>query len=131
MSSIPGIDTRAPERTETSSGCLGIAEHLAGALLERGQRLVDLLGQAVGQLATGLHVGDAGLGRDREAGGHPLGAQHPGHLGDAGALAAEQLALIARALGELTDPPHRAGPASGKADRNGEPSSARSIRARF
>ena len=35
MSSIPGIDSRAPERTETSSGSSGSPERLAGVLLSR------------------------------------------------------------------------------------------------
>ena len=58
----------------------------------------------VGLLLAAVHVGDAGLGGDREAGRHPLGAEHARHLGDVGALAAEQLAHVARALGEVVDP---------------------------
>ena len=41
------------------------------------------------------------------------GAEDAGHLGDPRALAPEELALIARALGELADPPHRAGSVPG------------------
>ena len=100
---MPGIDSRAPERTETSSGSLGVAELLAGALLERRQRLVDLLVEALGE-AVLAHVGDARLGRDREPARHPIGAQDARHLRDVGALAAEQLAHVPRALGELVDP---------------------------
>ena len=43
MSIIPGIDSRAPERTETSSGSSGRAEPLPGLLLEPAERLRDLL----------------------------------------------------------------------------------------
>ena len=109
MSSIPGIETRAPERTETSSGSSGSPSACRRCCSSAASASSTSLGQPVGRLAAGLHVGDAGLGRDREAGGHSVGAEHPGHLGDVGALAAEQLALLARALGELMDPPHRAG----------------------
>ena len=65
MSIIPGIETAAPERTETSSGSR-IAEPLAGLLLEPFQVLVDLVLEPVGELAAGGHVGAAGVGRDRE-----------------------------------------------------------------
>jgi hypothetical protein len=40
---MPGIDSRAPERTETSSGSFGVAEPLAGPLLEPRQGGGDLL----------------------------------------------------------------------------------------
>ena len=48
MSIIPGIENTAPERTETSSGLVRVAEALAGALLERVQVLQDLLPQPLG-----------------------------------------------------------------------------------
>ena len=53
---------------------------------------------------AGLHVGDARLSRDREAGGHPVGAENPRHLGDVRALAAEQVAHLLGAVGEVVDP---------------------------
>ena len=37
-------------------------------------------------------------------GGHPVGTQDARHLGDVRALAAEQVAHVARALGEVVDP---------------------------
>ena len=43
MSIIPGIETAAPERTETSSGSSLDAEALAGRLLEPPHVLVDLV----------------------------------------------------------------------------------------
>src|SRR5205807_1967083 len=52
------------------------------------------------------------LGRDREAGGYSLRAEYAGHLGDVGALAAEQLAHVAGPLGELVDPFQDAGNAT-------------------
>ena len=81
-----------------------VAELLARLLLEPLERVGHLLGHALGLLLVGLHVGDAGLGGDREAGRDALGAQHPRHLRDVRALAAEQLAHVARALGEVVDP---------------------------
>ena len=39
---MPGIDTGAPERTETSSGRSGSPKRLPSSLLDRGQRRVDL-----------------------------------------------------------------------------------------
>ena len=103
MSSIPGIDSRAPRAHRHEQRVVGVAERLAGLLLEALERLVDLLLEAVRERAVRLHVGDAGLGRDREAGRHALGAEDARHLGDVGALAAEQLAHVARALGEVVD----------------------------
>ena len=90
VSSIPGIETRAPERTETSSGSSGVAEPLAGAAA-RAQPAPRRppRSRPVRRLAARLHVGDAGLGRDREPARYPVGAEHPGHLGDPGALAAQ------------------------------------------
>ena len=83
---------------------LVVAELLAGVLLQALERLGDLVGHAVGLLLAGLHVGDAGLGGDREAGRDAVGAEHAGHLRDVGALAAEQVAHVLRALGEVVDP---------------------------
>ncbi len=57
MSIIPGIDSRAPERTDTSSGSVGVAEAPAGALLRRASAGGDLLGEPVGEPAAGVHVG--------------------------------------------------------------------------
>ena len=84
---------------------LRIREPLAGALLESRQRLADGFVQPVRGTAVSVHVGDARLGRDREAGGHELRPEHAGHLRDAGALAPEQVAHLARAVGEVVDPP--------------------------
>ena len=104
---MPGIDSRAPERTETSSGSSGSPSCLPVGGLEARERLVDLLVEPVGQLAAGLHVRDAGLGRDREARRHAVGAEDARHLGDVRALAAEQVAHLARALREVVDVLHR------------------------
>ena len=72
---------------------LGIAEPLAGLLLEPHQGGGDLVVEPGGEL-VGAHVGDAGLGGDREARRDAVGAEDPRHLGDVGALAAEQVAHL-------------------------------------
>ena len=54
-----------------------------------------LVAEPLGRRAVVPHVLDARLGGDREAGGYSLGAEHPRHLGDVRALAAEQLAHVA------------------------------------
>ena len=59
----------------------------------------------VGQLLAGREVVVAGLGRDREAGRHRQARDR--HLGEAGALAAEQVAHPAVALGRRRRPRRR------------------------
>ena len=86
---MPGIEARAPERTDTSSGVVDVAEVAPTASPTSLQRLVDLRLQALGQLAPVRVVGVADLGGDREAGRH--GQAQARHLGEVGALAAEQL----------------------------------------
>jgi hypothetical protein len=78
-----------------------VAEAPAGLLLERAQMLVDLGLEPVGQLAAGLHVRAAGVGRDRE----PARNRHSElrHLGQADALAAEQLTAPVGGLVEVVD----------------------------
>ncbi len=78
-----------------------VAEAAAAALLERRQSRVDLLLQALGPVAAGVHRVHAGGGRDREAVGH--GQPEPRHLGEPGALAAEQLFRHLRRIGEGVD----------------------------
>ena len=86
---------------------VGVAELLAGGRLEARERLVDLRRRVPsGSSRPALHVGDARLGRDREARRDAVGAEDPRHLGDVRALAAEQVAHLARALGEVVDPLH-------------------------
>ena len=55
VSIIPGIETAAPQRTETSSGAAASPSLPAAALLERRERAVDLLLQALGPGAAGVH----------------------------------------------------------------------------
>ena len=81
-----------------------IAEPAPGLVLEAGERLVDRRVQALRGDAAASHVGDAGLRGDGEAGRDPLGPEQAGHLGDVGALAAEQVAHLPRSLVEVVDP---------------------------
>ena len=100
MSIIPGIETAAPERTETSSGSSRVAEALAGPLLEPRDVLGDLVLEPL-DLAAARHVGAAGVGRDREAGGD--GDPELRHLREPDPLAAEQLAAAVGGLVEVVD----------------------------
>jgi hypothetical protein len=80
-----------------------VAEPFPRGLLQPLQSRRHLLVQAL-RLGSGLHVRDARLGRDREAGRDPIGAEHPGHLGDVRPLSAEQVAHFPRTLGEVIHP---------------------------
>ena len=77
---------------------VGIAEALAGLLLEPRDRGVDLRVEPV-DLAARRHVRAARVGRDGEAGRN--GDAELGHLGEPDPLAAEKLAA---ALGGLVEP---------------------------
>ena len=100
---MPGIDSRAPDARTRAAGrrCRPASCRL---LLEPLERVGHLVRHALGLLLVGLHVRDAGLGRDGEAGGDALGAQHARHLGDVRALSAEEVAHVLGALGEVIDP---------------------------
>jgi hypothetical protein len=79
------------------------AESATYGPLELGERHVHLLLKPIRELAMASHVCDTGLGRDREPGWNPFSAEHPSHLSDVRALAAQELTHFARALGELVD----------------------------
>jgi len=79
-----------------------VAEALAGTSLDLAHRRKDVLPEAVGEGLTGGEVVIAGLGRDRESGrGREAGL---GHLGEARALAAEQVLHRSVALGRTVSP---------------------------
>ena len=105
VSIIPGIENAAPERTDTSSGSVGIAEPLAHLRFERGAAPPATSSmRPVGHRVARGHVGVARVGRDREAGRH--GQAELRHLGEVGALAAQQVLLLLRALLEGEHVPH-------------------------
>ena len=80
----------------------GVAEALAGRALDLVDRLEDVVPEPVGQLLAGREVVVAGLGRDGEAGRDREAGV--GHLGEARALAAEQVAHRGVALGPAVAP---------------------------
>ena len=102
---MPGIEARAPERTDTSSG-FGVAEHLAGDAADLRQRRLDLGLQVFRVFLLIGVIEGADLGGDGEAGRHRQA--ETGHFGEPGALAAEQIAHAGFALGlavaEAVDP---------------------------
>ena len=103
---MPGIDARAPERTETSKRVVRVAEARARDPLDMGEARLDLRIEAIGQRTPGVVVAvaerrrDGEAGRDRQADG--------GHLGEVGALAAEQRAhpgvTVRRTPAKAVDP---------------------------
>ena len=102
MSIIPGIENFAPERTLTSSGLAASPKPLPVRRSTSRIASSDVVPEAVGQLLAGGEVVVARLGRDREAGRG--GQARLGHLGEAGALAAEEVLHPAVALGRAVAP---------------------------
>ena len=94
---MPGIESRAPERTETSSGFFDVAELLAGLLLDRGDAGLHLRLERRRIRPLVVVVVGADLGGDGEAGRHRQA--DAAHLGEVGALAAEQRLHAAVAVG--------------------------------
>ena len=86
---MPGMDARAPLRTETRRGFSGIAEALAGDGFHLLDVNKDLSDDLVVDLLAVLIVLSAGLGGDGEALGN--GHAQAGHLSQVSALAAQQL----------------------------------------
>ncbi len=82
-------------------GIRGIAQALAGEAFDARERLLDLLPHARGKAAGG-EVGIAGARADDEAGRN--GKPHARHLGEVGALAAEEVLAPGVALGKEVDP---------------------------
>ena len=64
---MPGIETRAPDRTETSSGFGGSPNIAVGRALDMRDAMRDLIGQAIRKgFAIGI-IGSAHLSGDRKA----------------------------------------------------------------
>jgi hypothetical protein len=110
VSIIPGIENFAPGAHRHQQRVVGVAEPLAHRLLERGEVLGDLLGEPAGWPPV-LEVVPAGLGGDREPGRHRQ--PEVGHLGEVGALAAEQVLLVLVALAEVVDSTKPSSPPTG------------------
>ena len=98
---MPGMEARAPERTETSRGFSRSPNFLPVMLLQLGDILHDLRLDLVVDLLAVLIVLGAGLGGDGEALGHRQA--NVGHFGQVGTLAAKQLPHVGVALAEQID----------------------------
>ncbi len=85
---MPGIEARAPDRIDTSSGLAASPKCLPTRLAHGGQRRIDLGRQAVRVGAAGCREDGADFGGDGEAGRNRQA--EIGHFGQVGALAAEQ-----------------------------------------
>ena len=97
VSIMPGIEARAPERTETSSGFFVSPKILPVSLPTCASAFSTCAFRSFGYcLLVGVIVG-ADLGGDGEAGRHRQAEAR--HFGKARALAAEQIARRAFALG--------------------------------
>ena len=114
VSIMPGIDTAAPERTDTSSGLSAPPNILPVAASSR-CRAASTCVPEPGRELPGLEVGDADGAGDGEA-GRDRNAD-VGHLGEPGALAAEEVlhggGAVGAALAEEVD--ERLGHATGHA----------------
>ena len=97
VSIMPGIEARPPERTDTSSGFLASPNALPVELADMVQRLFDLRLQflRIGFVVR-VKIG-ADRGRNGEARRHRQA--EIGHLGEIGALAAQQIAQARFAFG--------------------------------
>ena len=93
---MPGMENFAPERTLTSSGLSARAELLSLQLFQAAKRFVHLAVRSLSRPCA-AHVLAAGFGLDREAGRHRESGV--GHLGQAGALAAEYVLHLAVTFG--------------------------------
>ena len=100
MSIIPGIETAAPERTETSSGSAGSPKRLPVRSSSR-RTCSAISSSSPSGRSRASQVGAAGVGRDREPGRD--GQPHQRHLREPDPLAAEQLAPAVGRLVEVVD----------------------------
>ena len=94
---MPGIEARAPERTDTSSGRSGSPKRAPIDALDPGERGERLALHRRRGAPLARRTTRADLGRDREAGRHRDAEAR--HLGEVRALAAEQLLHVAAAVG--------------------------------
>ena len=105
VSIMPGIENAAPERTDTSSGSTGSPSRLPVLPSRTARALRDLVHQPVGHHVARGHVRVARFGGDGESGRHRQ--TEVGHLGEVGALAAEEELLLLRALFERVHVTHQ------------------------
>jgi hypothetical protein len=107
VSIMPGMEARAPERTDSSSGSLALPNCLPISVSRNfTPAKYFALNQREDSLATLLSESGASLGADGEARRH--GNAQPTHLGQVGPLATEQVlhgggAFGARAAKEVNE----------------------------
>ena len=94
---MPGIENFAPERTDTNSGFLYVAEFCSSRIFELGKVTLHLTVDGGGRFPALLVVKIAGFGRHRETRRHWQSGI--GHLGEVRALASEQPFHVAVAVG--------------------------------
>ena len=95
VSIIPGIEERAPERTETSSGSFGSPKRLPGRLLDARERRVHLRASRRRAPAPRPYSAQTAVSIVNPGG---TGMPERRHLREARALAAERLLAEPRAL---------------------------------
>ena len=97
VSIMPGMESRAPERTEIKSGFFGPPNSLPSDFSILARAVIDLLGELRRIGAFVFVVIGADFGRDRESGRNRKA--DAGHLGETGAFAAQQGAHRASPVG--------------------------------
>ena len=102
VSIIPGIENLAPERTDTSSGFFASPKPLPDRRSTSRIASRTSSHRPAGSCLAGREVVVAGLGRDRESGRRRQAGDR--HLGEARALAAEQVLHAAVAFGRPLAP---------------------------
>ena len=86
---MPGMESRAPERTETSSGMADLSPNLVPMIFSmKATPLLDLRVEDLGIGFLVVVIIGADLGGDGEAGGH--GQADAAHFSEVGAFATEQ-----------------------------------------
>ena len=95
---------RCPGANRKQQRVIGVAELLPAGVLELAHGVGDLVIETSGELTAVAYVLNACGGGDGEAAGHLFGAQNPGHLGEVGALVAEQLTHVGGAILEWVHP---------------------------
>ena len=100
---MPGIDIAEPERTETSNGSSPPPKRLPVLRSSAAMCVLTASIAPSGRAAFRVReAGEAGLGRDDEAGRYVQ--PDPGHLAEVGALAAEQHLVAAVTFLERVHP---------------------------
>jgi hypothetical protein len=93
---MPGIETRAPERTDSSSGLSGSPKTASCDLANLDQRFGYSAFETIGHVAAIVIVPDTGLRSDGQARRHRQAEM--AHLGQVCALSAQEISIRSRAF---------------------------------